>query len=165
MKYKNIFGMEIEWDFKKIFLLSSLLIFPNVLALFHFQLFGLRIHFFQYLIFLAAFIFGPVGGILSGGIGSFYTAIALNNPYIAIGNMILGGFVGLFMKYKIGIMPSVLLAYAIQVPWLWVTDIYLAGMIMKYVNMIVIALLVSNIICGFMTKLTAKRIKSLFFDF
>ena len=163
MKYENIFGMEIEWDFKKIFLLASLLVFPNFLALFHFQLFGLRIHFFQYLIFLAAFIFGPVGGILSGGLGSLYTAIALNNPYIAIGNMILGGFVGLFMRYKIGVIPSVILAYAIQVPWLWVTDIYLAGMAMKYVNMIIIALLVSNIICGSVTELTAKRIKNLFF--
>jgi len=60
-------------------------------------------------------------------------------------------------------MPSVLLAYAIQAPWLWVSDIYLAGMAMKYVNMIVIALLVSNIICGLATKLTAKKIKSLFF--
>jgi len=163
MKYKNIFGMETEWDFKKIFLLSALLVFPNFLAIFHFQLFGLRIHFFQYLIFLAAFIFGPVGGILSGAFGSLYTAIALNNPYIAIGNIILGGLAGLFMRKKLGVMPSVLLAYAIQMPWLWVTDIYLAGMAMKYVNMIVIALLVSNIICGAVTKLTAKRIKNLFF--
>jgi len=161
MHYKNISG--IEWDYKKILLLISLLIFSNILSLFHFQLFGLRIHFFQYLIFLAAFIFGPVGGILSGGLGSMYTAIAMNNPYIAVGNMILGGFAGLFMRKKIGIIPSVIFAYAIQVPWLWLTDIYLAGMAVKYVNMIVIALLVSNILCASITKLTAKNIKNLFF--
>jgi len=160
MAYKNIFG--IEWDYKKILLLASLLIFPNILALFHFQLFGLRIHFFQYLIFLAAFIFGPVGGILSGGLGSLYTAIAMNNPYIAIGNMILGGFAGLFMK-KIDIIPSVIFAYAIQAPWLWYSDIYLAGMAVKYVNMILIALLVSNILCASITQLTVKPIKKLFF--
>ncbi|MBD3355490.1 hypothetical protein GF361_05955 [Candidatus Woesearchaeota archaeon] len=161
MKYKNIFGM--EFDLKKIFLLTSLLIFPNILAIFHFSLFGLRIHFFQYLIFLAAFIFGPVGGVLSGGVGSLYTAVALGNPYIAIGNVILGGFAGLFMK-KIGIMPSVMLAYTVQLPWLWLTDVYLAGMSIKHVNMIVIALLVSNLICGAAVKLTARRIKRLFFD-
>jgi len=163
MNYQNIFGTEIEWNYKKILLLASLLIFPNILSLFHFQLFGLRFHFFQYLIFLSAFIFGPVGGILSGGLGSLYTAIAMNNPYIAIGNMILGGFVGLFMKYKLPVIPSVIFAYAIQVPWLWYSDIYLAGMAAGYVNMIIIALLASNIICGAATKLTAERIKNLFF--
>lgn len=161
MKYQNIFG--VEWNYKKILLFASLLIFPNIFSLFHFQIFGLRIHFFQYLIFLAAFIFGPVGGVLSGNIGSLYTAVAMNNPYIAVGNMILGGFTGLFMRKKIGIMPSVIFAYAIQVPWLWMTDIYLAGMAVKYVNMIVIALLISNIICASITKLTAKHIKNLFF--
>jgi uncharacterized membrane protein len=163
VKYQNIFGTEVEWDFKKIFLLISLLIFPNMMSIFHFQLFGLRIHFFQYLIFLAAFIFGPVGGILSGGLGSLYTAIAMNNPYIIIGNIILGGSTGLFIRYKIPIVPSVIFAYAIQVPWLWYSDIYLAGMAVKHVNMIVIALLASNILCGAATKLTAKRIKNLFF--
>ena len=163
MRYGNIFGMEFKWDFKRIFLLTSLLVFPNILSLFHFQLFGLRIHFFQYLIFLAAFIFGPIGGILSGALGSLYTAVALNNPYIAIGNIILGGFTGFFLRKKLGILPSVILAYIIQAPWLWFTDIYLAGMAMKYVNMIVIALLVSNIICALATKFTAKKIKSLFF--
>jgi len=163
MNYKNIFGIETEWNSKRILLLISLLIFPNFLALFHFQLFGLRIHFFQYLIFLAAFIYGSIGGILSGGLGSLYTAIALNNPYIAIGNIILGGFTGFFLRKKLGILPSIILAYLIQLPWLWLTDIYLAGMAMKYVNMIVIALLVSNILCGLATRFTAKKIKSLFF--
>lgn len=163
MNYKNIFSLETEWNYKKILLLISLLIFPNFFALFHFQLFGLRIHFFQYLIFLAAFIYGPIGGMLSGGLGSLYTAIALNNPYIAIGNIILGGFTGFFLRKKLGILPSVILAYVIQAPWLWLTDIYLAGMAMSYVNMIVIALLVSNILCALAAKLTVKHIKRLFF--
>jgi len=163
MELKNIFSFETEWNFKKLLLLVSLLIFPNFFSLFHFELFGLRIHFFQYLIFLAAFIYGPVGGMLSGGLGSLYTAIALNNPYIAIGNIILGGFVGIFLRKRLGIISSVSLAYIIQIPWLWLTDIYLAGMAMKYVNIIVIALLISNILCALVTKITAKKIKSLFF--
>ena len=160
MEYKNILG--IKFNFKNISLLLFLLIFPNFFALFHFELLGLRIHFFQYLIFLAALVFGPVGGILSGGIGSLYTAIALNNPYILVGNIFLGGFFGLFIQKKIGIISSILLAYAIQVPWLWLTDVYLAKMAVNYVNMIIVALFVSNILCGFLVKLTAKHIKNLF---
>lgn len=158
---KSVFLSETEFGLRKILLLLSLLILPNFLALFHFSFFGLRIHFFQYFIFVSAFIFGPAGGVLSGGLGSLYTAIALNNPYIAVGNMILGGFAGFFMK-KTGIIPAVLSAYLIQLPWLWLTDVYLAGMQIRYVNMIVLALLASNIICASFAELTAEKIKRMF---
>jgi uncharacterized membrane protein (Fun14 family) len=160
---QNLLGMDVKWDFKKILLLVSLFIFPNILSLFYFNLFGLRIHFFQYLIFLAAFIFGPAGGIVAGGLGSLYTAISLSNPYIAIGNMILGGAAGYFMKKNLRIIPCVLLAYAIQVPWLWITDIYFAGMAISYVNAMVVSLLIGNIICGLLAGFTADKIKRLFF--
>jgi hypothetical protein len=58
------------------------------------------------------------------------------------------------------VISAVLTAYLIQVPWLWVTDIYLAGMQMKAVNSIVVALLLSNLLWGFVAWKTASKIKS-----
>jgi len=161
MEYRHIFGT--EFDFKKALLLISLMVFPNFLAMFHFQLYGIRFHFFQYLIFLAAIIYGPAAGMLSGGLGSLYTAIALKNPYIIVGNIILGGFAGYLMKRKVNAVPAVLLAFAAQVPWLWATDVYLAGMPAAAVNSIVVALLASNIICAYLANASAGKIKGLFF--
>ena len=162
MQYKNIFRE--EFNFRKSFLLISLLISPNILVMFHFTLFGIRIHFFQYLIFMAAFIYGPSAGMLSGGIGSLYTAFALKNPYILVGNMILGGFAGYFMKKGISITNSVLLAFAIQIPWLYATDVYLAGMPIIAVNSIITALFISNLLCAYLTKHSVEKIKGLFYD-
>ncbi len=156
--YKNIFGIEFNW--KNAMLLIFLAALPNVVGLFHTTIFGIRIHFFQYLIFLAAMIYGPAGGAMAGAFGSIHTAIALHNPYIVIGNIILGVFVGLFYK-RINIVLAVLLAYAIQLPWLWMTDIYLAGMPVNVVNGVVLGLLVSNTIMAFIAWGTAKKIKQL----
>ena len=158
IKYKNIFGIEYNW--KTLSLLIFLAVFPNILGLFHTNVFGVRIHFFQYLIFLAAMIYGPFGGAIAGAFGSMYTAVALHNPYIIIGNIILGTLVGLFYK-RINIVIAVLLAYLIQLPWLWVTDIYIAGMPASVVKGIVIGLLISNIVMAFIAWGTAKRIKQL----
>src|SRR3989338_6602954 len=115
--YENIFKLKFNW--KTFSLLVFLVIFPNILGMFNINLFGIRIHFFQYLIFLAAMLYGPLVGALSGAFGSIWTALALNNPYIIIGNIILGLFTGLFFKKKLNIMLAVLLAYLIQLPWLW----------------------------------------------
>jgi len=154
MQYQNVFNT--EFNFKKAFLLISLLILPNIFAMFHFTLFGIRIHFFQYLIFLAALIYGPTAGALSGGVGSLFTAFAMKNPYILIGNMILGGLVGYFMKNRISITNSVMLAFTIQIPWLFYTDVYLAGMSIVVVNSIITALFVSNLICSILASKTLR---------
>lgn len=157
--YKNIFDFNIRWNWKTVSLFLMLAAFPNILGAFHGSVFGVRIHFFQYLIFLAAVIYGPFGGAISGAFGSVYTALALNNPYIVVGNIILGFFVGFFVRKGLNAVVAVLMAYAIQLPWLWVTDVYLAHMPVGVVNMIVIALLISNIIWGVFAWLTAKQIK------
>ncbi len=159
-KEKNIFGIELNW--KTISLLSFLAIFPNYLGVYHTTLFGLRIHFFQYLIFLAAIIYGPYGGAISGAFGSIYTAMSVNNPYILVGNIILGYFTGFFIKrYNFHAVSAVLTAYLIQAPWLWATDVYLAGMQIRYVSGIVVALLVSNFIWALGASVTAKKIKGI----
>ena len=155
---KNILNFNIKWTWKTITLLSFLAIFPNILGLFHTTIFGIRIHFFQYLIFLAAIIYGPAGGLISGTFGSLYTAIALNNPYIIIGNIILGTLFGLFIRLKWNILLAVLTAYAIQLPWLITTDIYLAHMPINIVKGIVIALFFSNILWAVVAKFTYKKV-------
>jgi len=159
--YKYIFDIDVKWTWKTISLLSFLAIFPNVLGLFHTSIFGIRIHFFQYLIFLAAIIYGPLGGLVSGAFGSIWTVAALNNPYIAIGNMILGFFVGFLIRLKWNIILAVLTAYLIQLPWLWITDIYLAHMPINVVKGAVVALFISNIIWAAIAGLTYEKIKEL----
>jgi len=158
--YKNILNFNINWNPKTISLLAFLAIFPNILGLLHITLLGTRIHFFQYLIFIAAIIYGPIGGFISGGFGSVWTAIALNNPYIIIGNMILGGLFGLFIRLRWNVLLAVLTAYLIQLPWLIITDIYLAHMPVNIVKGIVIALLISNIFWATIAGWSSKHIRN-----
>ncbi len=158
--YREI-NFNINWNIKTISLLSFLAIFPNILGLFHITILNTRIHFFQYLIFLAAAIYGPVGGMISGGLGSVWTAVLLNNPYIIIGNMILGGLFGIFIRLKWNVFSAVLAAYFIQLPWLWITDIYLANMPIGVVKGVVVALLLSNMLWAVVAKSSSKYIKKL----
>jgi len=137
-------------------LLAAILILPNLFATFNFTVFGIRIHLFQYLIFLAAMIYGPTAGALSGGLGSLFTAFVMKNPYILVGNMMLGGLTGYFLKKQIKILPAAMFAFAIQIPWLFATDVYLAGMSIIAVNSIIIALLISNILCSYLASKTVR---------
>lgn len=159
--YKNIFNFNLKWTWKTISLLALLAIFPNILGLFNLTVFGVRVHFFQYLIFLAAIIYGPIGGVISGAFGSLYTAIALNNPYVIIGNIILGSLFGLFVRLKWNIILAVLSAYLIQLPWLWVTDIYFAHMPINVVKGIVVALFFSDILWAAVAGLSVKHVEEL----
>jgi len=161
MDYRQVFIPEIRWSYKTIAVLLFLAVMPNVLGYFSFSTpFGFNIHLFQYLIFLAALLYGPAGGGISGAAGSIYPAFALHNPYIIIGNMILGIFVGLFSK-KTSIFLAVLAAYAIQLPFLWITDVYLAGMPVNIVQVVVFVLLIENILSAAAAKLTYKKAKEL----
>ncbi len=161
MEYKDIFGFSNEWNWKTISLFGFLAVFPNILGLIYVDVFGLRIHFFQYLVFLAAVIYGPAGGAVSGAFGSVYTAIALHNPYIIIGNIILGFLAGFFVRHKFHIVLAAMLAYLIQMPWLWYSDVYLAGMPVAVVQKIVIALLISDVIMALAVRYTYKPVKAL----
>lgn len=159
--YKGLFGSEFLFTRRGLVLLALLAAFPNLLGMVVLPApFGFKFHLFQILIFLAAFIFGPFGGAVSGMFGSVYTAAALNNPWIIGGNIILGFFAGYLYRKKvpafaavripalaavrIPAFAAVWLAFAIQLPWLWVTDIYLAGMPVVAVQGVIVALAVSN---------------------
>ena len=154
--YKN------QWNYKSITLLAVLILLPNLLGIINIPTsLGFSIHFFQIAVFLAALIYGPWAGLLSGAIGSAYSAITMNNPYIIVGNMILGFFVGYFASKKFHTLVSVALSFLIQLPWLIMSDHYFIGMPMGLVWMIVVALAVSNIIWGLMAHYTNKPLKNI----
>ena len=96
---KNILDFNIEWNKSHVLAFSILLIIPNLLGLINISTpWGFNIHFFQVAIFMAAIVYGPKGGLLSGLVGSAYSAFVMANPYIIIGNALLGFFVGRCQK-------------------------------------------------------------------
>jgi len=160
MEYEDRFSFNIKWDYKTVSFLVFLVVLPNLLGLINLGTIpGFKIHFFQIAIFIAALIYGPKGGLLSGLIGSLYPAFITGNPYIMIGNAILGVSVGIFLRYKKNIIIAVLLAYVIQLPWLIITDYYLVNLSMSFILKLILALLISNIIWATIAHYTVKPIK------
>jgi len=155
--YENVFGARLSY--KSVSLLVFLALFPNILGMVVLPTpFGFKFHLFQIAVFLAALAYGKFGGALAGATGSIYTAIALGNPFIVVGNVILGFFTGLFAK-RTRVVFAVLGAFAIQVPWLYFTDL-LVGMPEAAVRGVVLALLFSNIVWAFAAALMFKRVQS-----
>ena len=143
--------------------LLSLAIFPNLFGFVSLPtVFGFRIHMFQYFIFLAAMLFGPAGGILAGSFGSVYTAFLLGNPYIVGGNIILGGIFGLLLKKGFPVFKAGFVAFAVQAPFLYFTDVFLAGMSHSIAVNIIAALFFGNLLWLFLAGRSYKRLCHLF---
>lgn len=160
MENKNIFSFNVKWNYKTISLFAFLLLLPNLLGMINLSTaLGFKIHFFQLAIFIAALIYGPGGGLLSGFVGSFYSAMIMGNPYIIGGNMILGFFVGLFTRYKLHTIIAVLLAYIVQLPWLIITDYYFAHLPVTFIKPLIVALLISNSVWALVAHYSIKPIR------
>lgn len=130
---------------RNLLLFILLLALPNLLGMINIPtVFGSKFHFFQAGIIFAALAFGPLGGAAAGAAGSVYSAIMLSNPYIVLGNIILGFFTGLFIRRGLPVLAAVLQAFVIQLIWLWPSDVYLMEMPVPAVNGIVVGLLLSN---------------------
>lgn len=158
--YKNIFSFDLEWNYKTVSLFFILLALPNVLGMLNVSTgLGFNIHFFQFAIFLAAFIYGPLGGLASGALGSVYSAVVMHNPYIVLFNVVLGFFAGLFFRKGIAAIGAVLLAFLIEIPILYLADVYLMHMPSAVVGMLLVALLMSNLVWGFAAGTISKRIR------
>ncbi len=106
----------------------------NILGIFSIPLGLTSIHLMQLPIILSGLVLGSWSGGITGFIGTILMAYTLSpsNPYILLGNAILGFFTGLIYSYlkktkKRQIIPqtlSVLAAYLIQLPYLYITDVY-----------------------------------------
>lgn len=147
MDTKNIFLGMVKWNFRSISMLVFLILIPNFLGMINIPTpFGFNIHLFQIAVFIAALSYGPVAGLLSGLAGSVLPAVMMDNPYILVGNAILGFFVGYFWKKELNVFTAVSLAFLIQLPWLVLTDYYLVHLSPIFIKSVCIALLISNLV-------------------
>ena len=118
-----------------------------------------KIHFFPAAIFLAAVSFGPAGGLIAGVTGSLYSAFFLGNPYLMAGNAILGVMTGVFYKKTGKIIPSVMLAFVCQLPWLVVSDYYLMKLSAEFIAGLAVVLFLGNLLWALLIDLAMKPVK------
>lgn len=118
-----------------------------------------KIHFFPAAIFLAAISFGPAGGLVAGVTGSLYSAVFLGNPYLLVGNAILGLMTGVVFMKTSKIVPSFLIAFACQLPWLILSDYYLVGLSIAFIAQLVVVLFLGNLLWALLIALSIKPIK------
>jgi riboflavin transporter FmnP len=110
--------------------------------------FGLRIHFFQVAIILAAVIAGPVSGLVAGAIGGVYVATLMSDPTIVIGNALLGLFTGLFVRKMRPALAGIAAWVLIQAPWNYLTGTYILHVPAFVMQTILITLTVEDVICA-----------------
>jgi hypothetical protein len=118
-----------------------------------------KIHFFPAAFFLAAISFGPAGGMIAGVTGSLYSAILLGNPYLIVGNALMGFLTGVFFRKTSKIIPSAMLAFACQLPWLIVSDYYFVGLPAMFIAKLAVVLFLGNLLWALLTSLGMKPIR------
>ncbi len=141
----------------------------NVLGFFTIPIGIAEIHLMQLPIILTGLALGPRAGGLVGFIGAAVMAFRLHpaNPYILLGNAILGFMTGAFysrLKKMRGrpVIPqviSVLGAYIVQFPYVYVTDVYLMSMPSHVVQMLILPkLLIEDIISVLLAHFVLFRV-------
>ncbi len=141
----------------------------NILAFLSIPLAFMSIHFIQIPIILTGLALGPVAGGFVGFVGATTMALTLPKPnlYILPGNAILGAFTGLFYRrlVRIGWRPiilqvlSVIGAYVVQLPYVYVTDVYLMGMPQPVVMVILVTLFIEDLISVFVSHVVLYRVR------
>jgi len=127
------------------------------------------IHLVQFPIILTGLSLGPWAGGLVGLIGAIVAAYRLTppNPYIIVGNAILGFATGLFylrLKKIRGpsIIPqaiSMIGAYIVQSPYIYVTDVYLMPIPSQVVLMVILPkLLLEDLVSVLLSHLVLFRV-------
>jgi uncharacterized membrane protein len=153
---------------KLITFIATMCAVANVLGLFSIPMGVTNIHFMQLPIILAGLALGPWVGGLVGLIGAATMAFNLVpiNPYILLGNAILGFFTGLFYLYlgKMRVKPiipqviSVLGAYIIQAPYVYVTDVFFMAIPTFVVIEILLKLLLEDVISVLLSHVILFRV-------
>lgn len=148
-------------SFRRVIVAFGLLVFlPCLLSLINVTFAqSWKIHFFPAAIILASISFGPAGGLVAGITGSLYSAILLGNPYLIVGNALMGFLTGFFFRKTSKIIPSVILAFACQLPWLILSDYYFAGLSFMFIAQLVVVLLLGNLLWALLISLGMKPIK------
>ena len=153
---------------KLITFVATMCAVANVLGLFAISIGTTKIHFMQLPIILSGLALGPWVGGLVGFIGA--AAMAFNlapiNPYLLLGNAILGFFTGLFYLYlrKMKVRPiipqviSVLGAYIVQAPYVYATDVYFMSMPPSFVLAILVKLLLEDAISVLLSHVILFRV-------
>ncbi|MCX5833217.1 MAG: hypothetical protein NTV99_01650 [Deltaproteobacteria bacterium] len=160
MSYERALTLGVKINEKSITALVILMLLPNLLGALHLSTpWGFKIHFFQYAIFLAAFAFGPIGGVLSGFAGSLYAAYLMTNPYILIGNALLGLSTGYFFRRGHSYLRSALLGFGIQIPWLVVTDYYMMTLPASFIGGLLLALTLTNVLWAVLAGMSTGPLK------
>ena len=150
----------IPWNRRTIFTLLLLTALPNLLGMINIATpWGFKWHCFQVAVFFAASLFGPVGGLLSGFAGSLVPALITGNPYIIVGNALLGGVAGLLLKRGIATVPAIWIAYALQLPWLIATDYFLVGLPAPFIKALVIGLFISNTVWALVAQFGTEPLR------
>lgn len=141
----DVMSTRVGWNARAKAGFVILAVLPNILGMINIPVAeGFNLHVFQLAIFLAAALYGPVGGLMSGFAGSFYAAFIMGNPYLILGNAILGLCSGLFIKKGLSLLLAVWLAFIIQLPWLFLTDYYLVGLAAPVIGSLAVSLFLSN---------------------
>jgi hypothetical protein len=154
-KFRREFGL---WQ-------ASLFIFiifvPNLLAIVNIPLkHGFMMHIFQVGIFLAAYLYGPLGGLFAGLFGSVYSGIIMSNPYLVIGNAILGAAFGYAITKKAEWWRAASFGLVMQIPWLVATDYLLIGMPMLAIMMLVASLILSDLLWAYIASHISKKLQN-----
>ena len=145
MLKSKVLSRELPWNRKTGGVLMLLVFLPNILSMVNLTTpGGVKHHTFQVAIFLAASLLGPLGGLLSGLVGSLFSALTLSNPYLMIGNGILGFLTGWFLRRGIRTLFAVWMAFCLQLLWLVPTDYFLAGLSVSFIQNLVLMLFLSN---------------------
>lgn len=140
--------------------LGLLVVIPFALSVINIQIANTwKIHFFQAAVFLAALRFGVAGGVAAGVSGSLFTAVTLGNPYLIVGNIILGGMTGIIFRKTQRLIPAVLLAYCCQLPWLIVSSYFFVGLPAPFIAGLVAILLLSNMLWASLITLCMKPLE------
>ena len=147
----------------RFFILASISLVSVALSFIVIPIFQIHVHVYQTGIFMIGFLFGPLYGALAGAVISSYNALfVLHNPWVIGGNALLG-LSAAFLYKRMRPLEAVLAAYALQLPYLFVTDVYFAGMPISAVGLVSIALLASNLLSGMVawkiTNAIANEIK------
>jgi uncharacterized membrane protein len=148
--------------------LAAMIALANLLGFLAVQMGPVRVHFLQLPIILTALALGPLPGALVGFLGPTVNALFLPqaNPYILVGNAILGFITGLVNRrisgrFKRPIFPqtiSVVSAFMVQAPYVYLTDVYLVGMPSLIVQLIMAALFLEDIVCMLVSHVILFRI-------